>query len=63
MEKLDQQSVSVDVAKAQAHLAKQANNSLKYEIERTRLLIDLDKHRAETGNAIDFRNAEGKNFE
>jgi len=26
-------------------------------------LIDLDKHRAETGNAVDFRNAEGKNFD
>lgn len=63
MEKLDNGTSTVEIAKAQAHLAKQANNSLKYEIERTRLLMELENHRKETGNAVPFRNAEGINFE
>lgn len=63
MEKLDQGTITVDAAKAQANLAKQANNSLKFEIDRSRLLMDLDLHRRTTGESIDYRNAEGKNFE
>ena len=63
MEKLDSGNTTVEQAKAQANLAKQANNSLKYEIERSRLLMDLENHRKETGNTIEFRNAEGKNFD
>ena len=63
MEKLDSGNTTVEQAKAQANLAKQANNSLKYEIERSRLLMDLENHRKETGNTIEFRNDEGKNFD
>lgn len=63
MEKLDKREISVDEAKAQAAIAKQVNNCMKYELDRSRLLMDLDNHRRLTGEAIDFRNAEGKNFE
>ena len=64
MEKLDSKEITVDEAKAQAALAKQANNGLKYEIERTKLLIQLEQHKSEsTDSKADFRNAEGINFE
>lgn len=63
MEKLDNKEIDVEQAKAQANLAKQANNSLKYELERSKLLMELDEHRNNTGNAITFRNVEGKNFD
>jgi hypothetical protein len=63
MEKLDNGEIDVNVAKAQANLAKQANNMLKYELDRTRLLMDLDVHKRTTGANIELRNVEGKNFE
>lgn len=63
MEKLDKKEIDVEQAKAQANLAKQANNSLKYELDRAKLLMELDVHRTTTGNSIDFRNVEGKNFD
>ena len=63
MEKLDSKEITVDEAKAQAALAKQANNGLKYEIERTKLLIQLEQHKNEsTDSKADFRKAAGSNF-
>ena len=38
MSKLSAQVISVDEAKAQANLAKQANNILKYELERAKTM-------------------------
>lgn len=63
MEKLDQKAITVDEAKAQAAVAKQVNNCMKYEIDRSRLLLDIDQHRRQTGDSIEFRNVEGKNFD
>lgn len=63
MEKLDRREISVDEAKAQAQIAKQVNNCMKYEIDRSRLMMDLDNHRRQTGDPIEFRNVEGKNFD
>jgi hypothetical protein len=63
MEKLDNKQIDVEQAKAQANLAKQANNSLKYELERSKILMELDSHRNYCGNQIEFRNVEGKNFD
>lgn len=63
MEKLDKKEITVDEAKAQAQIAKQVNNCMKYELDRSRLMIDLDNHRRITGESIDFRNVEGKNFD
>lgn len=64
MDKLDRKEITVDDAKAQAALAKQANNGLKYELDRTKLLIELECHKRDlTDSKADFRNAEGINFE
>ncbi len=43
MEKLDTGQINVDEAKAQALLAKQANNSMKYELDRAKTLMELDQ--------------------
>lgn len=43
MEKLDRKEITFDEAKAQAALAKQENNSLRYEIEKTALLFKLEQ--------------------
>ncbi len=63
MEKLDSAQITVDQAKAQAAIAKQVNNCMKYELDRSKLLMELDAYRRQTGDAIDFRNVEGKNFD
>lgn len=63
MNKLDQGSITVDQAKAQANLAKQANNSLRYELERAELLIKLSMHNESASEQIEFREAEGAVFE
>ena len=63
MEKLDKNEIDVQTAKAQSLLSKQANNSLRYELERTNTLIKLDEHNRKHGTNIEVRNVEGKNFE
>jgi hypothetical protein len=63
MEKLDTGTINVDEAKAQALLAKQANNSMKYELDRAKTLMELDQYKRTTGAKIDMRNVEGKNFD
>jgi len=63
MEKLDKNDINVDQAKAQANLAKQANNSLKYEMDRAVVKMKISQHNKETGENIELREAEGKNFE
>jgi hypothetical protein len=66
MEKLDSNSITVEQAKAQANLAKQANNSLKYEIELVKVKMEIQTFNNESSlsaKPIEFRNAESKNFE
>lgn len=63
MEKLNNKEITEQEAKAQALLAKQANNCLRYEDERVRTLIQLDQYKRQTGANIEYRNVEGKNFE
>ena len=63
MDKLDKGEIDVQKAKAQADLAKQVNNMLKYELDRANTLIKLDSHNRTTGTNIELRNAEGKIFE
>lgn len=63
MEKLDKKEITVDEAKAQAAIAKQVNNCMRYELDRSKILMELDNHRRMTGESIDFRNVEGKNFD
>jgi hypothetical protein len=64
MEKLDKGEINVDAAKAQASLAKQVNNSLRYEIDRANMLIKIEEHKKNTPDTkAGFRNVEGVNFE
>ena len=43
MESLDKGRISIDTAKEQANLAKQANNSMKFELERSALLLKIEQ--------------------
>jgi hypothetical protein len=61
MEKLDNKEIDIDQAKAMALLAKQANNSLKYELDRANVQMKLAEHNLDRIR-IDLRNAEGSNF-
>lgn len=63
MEKLDKGEIDVEQAKAQANLSKQANNALRYELDRTKLQIRVNEYNKATGASLSIRNAEGKNFE
>jgi len=63
MEKLDNKQIDVNTAKAQADLAKQANNVMKYEIDRVNMLMKLDSYNKENKTTIEIRNIESKNFE
>jgi hypothetical protein len=63
MEKLDNNDISVDQAKAQANLAKQANNSLKYELDRASLQMKIQVHNKEFNSNVNLREVESKNFE
>ena len=63
MEKLDKNEIDVQTAKSQAELAKQANNVMKYELDRANTLIKLDKHNREFKSDIELRNIESKIFD
>jgi hypothetical protein len=63
MEKLDTNEISVDQAKAQSNLAKQANNSLKYELDRVATQMRVEAHNKEFNSNLVLREAESKNFE
>lgn len=63
MEKLDKDEIDVQTAKGQANLAKQANNSLKYELDRASLQKELDSYNRQAGSNLRIRNVEGKEFD
>lgn len=63
MKKLEEGSINCDQAKAQSSLAKQANNSLLYEIKRADIQMKLTAHNAIYKDGLKLREAEGKNFE
>lgn len=63
MEKLDSKEIDVEQAKAQANLAKQINNSMKYELDLAKTKIELSEHNKKSNENIELRNIESKNFE
>lgn len=63
MEKLDNGEISKEQAREQANLAKQANNCMKYELQRAATLMLMDRYKKETGTSIHLREVEGKNFD
>jgi len=62
MEKLDKNEIDVNQAKAQALLAKQANNILRYELDLVSTKIELDSHNKSSNTNIELRNVESINF-
>jgi hypothetical protein len=58
MEKLDHGNITVEQAKAQGNLAKQANNTLRYELDRTNTLMKVDQYNRANGTNIKVRDTE-----
>lgn len=64
MEKLQESQITVEQAKAQANLAKQANNILKYELDRVNTLIKISDFNKDNANQkVDLREIESKAFD
>jgi len=63
MDKLDSGAISVEQAKAQSNLAKQANNALKYELDRVKTQMKLTEHNAIYKDGLNLRDSESKNFD
>ena len=62
MEKLDKGEIDVQKAREQANLSKQVNNAMKYELDRTRVQMELTKHNAIYKDGVNLREIESKNF-
>jgi len=63
MEDLREGNVDVQTAREQSKLIKQANNLLKYELDRAKIQIELARHNENHEKHIDLRNIESKNFD
>jgi hypothetical protein len=63
MEKLDNDEIDVDKARAQSELAKQANNMMKYELDRAKVQLSLEQNRRNTGSDLKLREIESKAFD
>ncbi len=63
MEKLDNDKITVEQAKAQANLAKQANNVMKYELDRVNIEMKSALFNKENGTEIKLRQIESKLFD
>ncbi len=63
MEKLDNGEIDNSKAREQSNLIKQANNLLKYELDRAKVKMELAKHNAIYKDGCDLREIESKNFE
>lgn len=63
MEKLDNGSIDVQQAREQSNLCKQANNLLKYELDRAKVQMDLAQHNAVYKDGLNLREIEAKNFD
>jgi len=62
MQKLDEDKITVDVAREQGNLVKQANNLLNYEINRAKVQMKLTEHNAIYKDGLNLREIESKNF-
>ena len=64
MESLREGKITIEDAKAQANLARQINNILKYELSRVDTLIDIDNHNSNQNfKPINLREVESKAFD
>jgi len=63
MEKLDNGTIDINQANAQANLVRQANNLMRYELDKAKVLIQLSEHQISGGKKIELRDVEVKNFD
>ena len=62
MDKLDKGEIDVQKAREQSNLAKQVNNSMKYELDRAKVKMEIAQHNAIYKDGLDLREIESKNF-
>ncbi len=62
MDRLDKDEIDVQKAREQGNLAKQVNNAMKYELDRSKVKMELAKHNAIYKDGLDLRDIESKNF-
>ena len=63
MDKLANREITTEEAQAQAKLAGEANKLFKQEMDRARLIMDLQNHAEATGNIVTLREIASKGFE
>ena len=63
MEKLNNNEIDCDKAKAQVGLAKQINSQMRYELERAKVQMTLTEHNAIYKDGLKLRDIESKNFD
>jgi hypothetical protein len=63
MDKLDTDAITVEQAKAQANLAKQVNNAMKYELDLASTKMKIQEFNKTSDVKVELRNTESKNFE
>jgi hypothetical protein len=63
MEKLDANEIDNQQAREQSNLIKQANNLLKYEIDRAKVKMEIKKHNALFNDNTQLRDIESKLFD
>lgn len=63
MEKLDSGQINVEKAREQSNLVKQANNLLKYELDRAKVKMQLTQHNSIYKDGLNLREIESKNFD
>jgi hypothetical protein len=63
MEKLDNGVIDINQANAQVNLIKQANNLMRYELDKVKVLIQLSEHNTQYSKSLELRDVEIKNFD
>ncbi len=63
MDRLDRDEISVVKAQAQAKLANEATKLFKMEMDRARLVMDLQVHAKESGKIVELRELAAKGFD
>ena len=63
MEKLQASEITVEQAKAQSNLAKQANNILKYELDRVNTQMKVEEFNKDNLSKVTLRDVESRAFE
>ena len=58
MEKLDKKEIDIETAKAQASLSKQANNMLRYELEKAKTEIKIREFNLQNNTSLFINNIE-----